>query len=73
VEEALPRIRKHVKIPVGVGFGIRDAATAKAIGRVADAVVIGTKVIQVVEDQPREQVLPAISAFLADIRAALDS
>jgi tryptophan synthase alpha chain len=73
VEQALPRIRKHVKIPVGVGFGIRDAATAKAIGRVADAVVIGTKVIQVVEDQPRERVLPALSAFLRDIRAALDS
>jgi tryptophan synthase alpha chain len=73
VEEALPRIRKHVKIPVGVGFGIRDAATAKAIGRVADAVVIGTKVIQIVEDQPREQVLSAITAFLAEIRAALDS
>jgi tryptophan synthase alpha chain len=73
VEEALPRIRKHVKIPVGVGFGIRDAVTAKAVGRVADAVVIGTKVIQVVEDQPREQVLPAISAFLREIRTALDS
>jgi tryptophan synthase alpha chain len=73
VEEALPRIRKHVKIPVGVGFGIRDAVTAKAIGRVADAVVIGTKVIQIVEDQPREQVLPAITAFLREIRAALDS
>lgn len=73
VEEALPRIRKHVKIPVGVGFGIRDAATAKAIGRVADAVVIGTKVIQVVEDLPRELAVPALSAFLADIRAALDS
>ena len=73
VEEALPRIRKHVKIPVGVGFGIRDAATARAIGRVADAVVIGTKVIQVVEDQPRERVLPALTAFLGDIRDALDS
>jgi tryptophan synthase alpha chain len=73
VEEALPRIRKHVKIPVGVGYGIRDAVTAKAVGRVADAVVIGTKVIQVVEDQPREQVLPALSAFLCDIRTALDS
>ncbi len=72
VEEALPRIRKHVKIPVGVGFGIRDAATARAIGRVADAIVIGTKVIQVVEDQPREKVLPAISEFLAGIRTALD-
>jgi tryptophan synthase alpha chain len=73
VEEALPRIRKHVKIPVGVGFGIRDAVTAKAIGRVADAVVIGTKVIQTVEDQPREQVAGALSAFLREIRTALDS
>ena len=46
---------------------------AKAIGRVADAVVIGTKVIQVVEDQPREQVAPRLAAFLRDIRDALDS
>ncbi len=73
VEQALPRIRQHVKIPVGVGFGIRDAASARAVGRVADAVVIGTKVIQVVEDQPREQIAPRLSAFLAEIRAALDS
>ena len=72
VEEALPRIRRHVKIPVGVGFGIRDAATAKAVGRVADAVVIGTKVIQVVEDQPREQVAAKLSGFLREIRTALD-
>jgi tryptophan synthase alpha chain len=73
VEEALPRIRKHVKIPVGVGFGIRDAVTARTVGRVADAVVIGTKVIQIVEDQPRDQILPALSAFLRGIRTALDS
>ncbi|MCC2633335.1 MAG: tryptophan synthase subunit alpha [Ramlibacter sp.] len=72
VEEALPKIRRHVKIPVGVGFGIRDAVTARAVGRVADAVVIGTKVIQVVEDQPRDKVLPALSAFLREIRTALD-
>jgi tryptophan synthase alpha chain len=72
VEEALPRIRKHVKIPVGVGFGIRDAVTAKAVGRVADAVVIGTKVIQVVEDQPRDQMVPALTSFLQGIRTALD-
>src|SRR5207244_6909618 len=65
VEEALPKIRRHVKIPVGVGFGIRDETTARAIGRVADAVVIGTKVIQVVEDQPRENVAAALSAFLS--------
>jgi tryptophan synthase alpha chain len=73
VAAVLPRIRAHVRVPVGVGFGIRDAVTAKAVSRVADAVVIGTKVIQVVEDQPREQVAPALSAFLRDIRTALDS
>ena len=73
VEQALPRIRKHVKIPVGVGFGIRDAATARTIGRVADAVVIGTKVIQVVEDQPRDKAAAALSSFLREIRTALDS
>lgn len=72
VEAALPAIRRHVKIPVGVGFGIRDAVTARAIGRVADAVVIGTKVIQVVEDQPREHLVAALSGFLREIRTALD-
>jgi tryptophan synthase alpha chain len=73
VDAALPRIRQHVKIPVGVGFGIRDAVTAKAVGRVADAVVIGTKVIQVVEDQPRDGAAKALSSFLSEIRTALDS
>ena len=73
VEEMLPRIRQHVKIPVGVGFGIRDAETARAIGRVADAVVIGTKLIQVIEHEPREKVAPSAAAFLAGIRQALDA
>jgi tryptophan synthase alpha chain len=72
VERMLPRIREHVKTPVGVGFGIRDAATAKAIGKVADAVVIGTKVIQVAEELPREQVAPAVAGFLREVRSALD-
>jgi len=71
VEAMLPRIRRHVSLPVGVGFGIRDAATAKAIGRVADAVVIGTKIIQLIEEQPREKVAPVVAAFLAEIRQAL--
>jgi tryptophan synthase alpha chain len=73
VEQTLPRIREHVKIPVGVGFGIRDAATAKAIGRVADAVVIGTKIIQLAEELPRSGVAAAVSGFLREVRAALDA
>ncbi|MDP3136075.1 MAG: tryptophan synthase subunit alpha, partial [Burkholderiaceae bacterium] len=69
----LPRIRRHVNVPVGVGFGIRDAASAQAVGRVADAVVIGSRIIQLIEDQPRDKVVAAASDFLRTIRAALDS
>lgn len=72
VEAMLPRIRQHVSVPVGVGFGIRDAATAKAISRVADAVVIGSRIIQLIDGQPREQVVPLVRDFLAGIRTALD-
>lgn len=73
VEQMLPRIREHVKTPVGVGFGIRDAETARAIGKVADAVVIGTKLIQLIENEPEGKVVPAASAFLRGIRQALDA
>lgn len=73
VEAMLPKIRQHVKIPVGVGFGIRDAASARAVGRVADAVVIGSRIIQLIDNQPRERVVQAASDFLREIRAALDS
>ncbi|RRD57363.1 tryptophan synthase subunit alpha [Comamonadaceae bacterium OH2545_COT-014] len=72
VQAALPRIRQHVHIPVGVGFGIRDAETARAIGEVADAVVIGSRLIQVIENQPPEGVVAAAQDFLRPIRAALD-
>jgi tryptophan synthase alpha chain len=56
VEAMLPRIRQKVSIPVGVGFGIRDAQTAQTIAKVADAVVIGSKIIQLIENEPRDKV-----------------
>ena len=73
VEAMLPQIRQHVHIPVGVGFGIRDAQTAQAIGKVADAVVIGTRIIQLIENQPHEKVVALVSDFLRGIRKALDA
>jgi tryptophan synthase alpha chain len=73
VGQMIPRIREHVNIPVGVGFGIRDARTAQAVGSAADAVVIGTKIIQLIDGQPREKVVPAVREFLAGIREALDA
>ena len=73
VEAMLPRIRAHVHVPVGVGFGIRDAQSACAVARVADAVVIGSKIIQLIDDQPRHKVSQVAADFLAGIRSALDA
>jgi tryptophan synthase alpha chain len=73
VQAMLPRIRQHVKIPVGVGFGIRDAETAKAIGASADAVVIGSRILQLIGDKPHAQVVTVAMDFLRGIRRALDS
>lgn len=73
VAAMLPRIRQHVHVPVGVGFGIRDAATARAISQVADAVVIGSKIIQLIGEQARDQVAPVAQAFLQEIRTAMDA
>ena len=71
VEAMLKGIRRHVKIPVGVGFGIRDATTASAIGRVADAVVIGSRIIEIVGAAPNGQEVAALSQFLTGIKQAL--
>ncbi|MDH5331675.1 MAG: tryptophan synthase subunit alpha [Aquincola sp.] len=73
VAAMLPRIRAHVSVPVGVGFGIRDAASAQAVARVADAVVIGSRLVQLLEAQTRDTLAPAAAAFIAEIRSALDA
>ena len=73
VAAMLPRIRAHVQVPVGVGFGIRDAQTARAIGQLADAVVIGSRLIELMEAQPPEQAAEVARGFIQDIRQALDA
>ena len=69
----IPRIKTFVKLPVGVGFGIRDAKTAQAVAAVSDAVVIGTALVQLLETQTRDNVAAAAGEFIAGIRKALDS
>ena len=73
VEAMLPRIRQHVSIPVGVGFGIRDAQTAQAVGRVSDAVIIGSRIIDLLDNQPHEKIVPLAIDFLRGVRKALDA
>ena len=73
VAEMVPRIKRFVKLPVGVGFGIRDAKTAQAVAAVSDAVVIGTALVQLLEGCTRDNVATTAGEFIAGIRAALDS
>ena len=73
VADMVPRIKAHVSVPVGVGFGIRDAATARAVGAVSDAVVIGSRIIQLLETETRDNVAQKAAAFISEIRTALDS
>ena len=73
VAARMPLIKKHVNLPVGVGFGIRDAQTARAISGVADAVVIGSRLVQLLEDAPRAQAVESLRSFIAGIRQAMDA
>lgn len=72
VAQRIAAIRKHVKLPVCVGFGIRDAATAKAVASVSDGIVIGSRIIQELENAPREKAVEAVQIFVRAIRKALD-
>ena len=68
----IPRIRSHIKLPVGVGFGIRDAKTARAVARVADAVVIGSRLVQEIEQSAPDQLIGNVKALVSAIRQAMD-
>jgi tryptophan synthase alpha chain len=73
VADMVPRIKAHVNVPVGVGFGIRDAETAKAVAAVSDAVVIGSRIVQLLETQTPATVVEAARGFITEIRTALDT
>jgi tryptophan synthase alpha chain len=73
VAAMLPRLRAYIQIPIGVGFGIRDAATARRVAQVADAVVIGSKLIELMDCQAPAQAIAWVQAFLRDVRQALDT
>ncbi len=75
VEEKLTSIRAQTDLPVGVGFGIRDAETAANIAKFADAVVVGSVLVNRIAelaDQP-EQILIEVPKIIAQMRAAMDA
>ena len=72
VARRIPLIKSKANIPVGVGFGIRDAATARAIAEIADAVVIGSRIIEEMEKSAAGTEIENVRKFMLGIRAAID-
>jgi tryptophan synthase alpha chain len=74
VARHMTQIKRWIDLPVGVGFGIRDAATAAAIGRCADAVVVGSALVarlgELADDEPR--MLDEVSGLLSAMRRSMD-
>jgi len=69
----IPQIRKATQLPIGVGFGIRDAESARRVAQTADAVVIGSRIIQEIENGRPEDAVARVKNFLKPIREALDA
>jgi tryptophan synthase alpha chain len=68
----LPQIRSQIKLPIGVGFGIRDGQTARAVSKLADAVVIGSRLVLEIEESAPEQAVDKVRNLLGDSRRAMD-
>ena len=77
VAQRLAEIRRCCDLPLAVGFGIRDPETAAAVARVADGVVVGSAIVQLMADQAEagagpEMVAEAAAELLASLRSAID-
>ena len=73
VADKVAVIHAKTDLPVGVGFGVRDADTAKAVARIADAVVIGSRMVQTVEQSDHSNLNQNISQLMRELRSAIDS
>jgi len=72
IEQKMPQLRKHIKLPIGVGFGIRDAATAQAVSKLCDGVVVGSRIVQEIENSNEQNVVANVGKLVKELRLALD-
>ena len=73
VADRVTGIRGKTHLPIGVGFGVRDAATAKQIANIADAVVVGSRMVQVIEQSTEQNVAANLAVLMTELRTAIDS
>jgi tryptophan synthase alpha chain len=72
VANKLELLRSSISIPIGVGFGIRDSTTAKAVAELADAIVVGSRIVEEIESSTRDEVLTNVHALVKTLRGAID-
>ncbi|MGB9151214.1 MAG: tryptophan synthase subunit alpha [Burkholderiales bacterium] len=72
IAQKIPQIKNIVKLPLGVGFGIRDGATARAVSQIADAVVIGSRIVQEIEQSLPQDAVKNVTRLVKQIRAEMD-
>jgi len=72
VASIIPQIRAATTVPIAVGFGVRDAASAVAVSQTADGVVIGSKIVQLLEEADPAKRVQSLQSFITEIREALD-
>lgn len=73
VAQRIPQIRQGTGLPVGVGFGIRDAETARRLAAVADAVVVGSRIIEEIENSTPDNVCARVLALVSELRRGVDA
>lgn len=73
VARHLEQLRRKTRLPIGVGFGIRDAATASRVADIADAVVIGSRLMQEMENSSEQNLLHNIATLTGELRRAMDA
>lgn len=66
-------IRSETELPIGIGFGVRDAATASAVADFADAIVVGSRLVQIIEQSAEAELTENVAALMRELRNAIDT
>jgi tryptophan synthase alpha chain len=72
IEQKIPQLRKHIDLPIGVGFGIRDAATALSVAKLCDGVVVGSRIVQEIENSTEQNVVANVGKLVRELKQAVD-
>ena len=72
IERTIPQLKKHITLPIGVGFGIRDAETALAVAKLCDGVVVGSRIVQEIEDSNEQNVVANVGRLVKELRLSVD-